>query len=997
MLNLENYHNEIVTCKLYEDVEAFNSTFKSKGTVFLIINQNIRSYNSNIDEFLIILESFDIKFNCIVLTEAWLTNDSDLIHMEGYNMFRSHNSLNNNDGVVVYIDNRLSVTCRQLLLGGVATSLSLTFDWAGCSCELLATYRSPSSNIYSFIEGVSSHYRENTNGSKLKIFCGDINCNTLKVTPNSPQDRYLDVMYELNLLECVNKVTRPASNSCIDHFFINSVNNITANSSVIQTDVTDHNATILNLTAKRSSKTKELEESYLKRDWRAISADVTDNNWESVCNNTNLNSAVNSFEQVLCSIIQKHSTRAIKTSKCCKLKSWITTGLINSIRYRDKIRKIIKKQPFNIILRNHYTRYRNVLKSTIKRAKFEHYKSQITEADGDSRKFWSTVNDIAGRPSRKEPFPIKAFCESSPDGIDNAPDTVKEISNAFNQYFANVGSQLASAINPTGPPGVEDADYALDSVFELRPVTHQELYDCVMSMRGHSAPGCDGIPVQFIKDNFYALSDPMLHIINLSIRTGKFPDAFKTAKVIPIFKTGLKSIKNNYRPISLLNSVSKVIERLVKSQLIVYLEKENIISSHQFGFRSNKNTSDALFELSRCITSNIASKKRVLITFLDLAKAFDSVDRGKLLAKLQYIGIKNKEYEWFSSYLQCRKQRVCINNTNSDSMEVDYGVIQGSTLGPLLFLVYINNLSVLDLTSKLLLFADDTAIITEGRTWDETFNRASIDLTKVKNWFDNNTLSVNISKTKCLPIHLRQDCGPGALTLRMHSCGVSESDACGCAIIERVEQYTYLGVIIDSRLSWTPHIQYIKQRLRKFIYAFSQLSQVLSVEHCRTVYCAYVQSLLEYGVLVWGGLSSTALEPLAVTQRSIIKTILKKNSRYPTDLLFQDFPVLNIRQLFIKNMLLFVRTNKEHIFTVTQHDYSTRIRNNYGYEIPRLNLTTEKHNSFYLAHVVYRNIPPEVINAESGSRAVYKRTVSKWLLRIGPAATEALVHSNYNH
>jgi len=230
----------------------------------------------------------------------------------------------------------------------------------------------------------------------------------------------------------------------------------------------------------------------------------------------------------------------------------------------------------------------------------------------------------------------------------------------------------------------------------------------------------------------------------------------------------------------------------------------------------------------------------------------------------------------------------------------------------------------------------------------------------------------------------------------MHSCLDPRSSTCDCTSIERVAQYKYLGIIIDHKLSWEPHIQYLKHKIRKMIFAFRQLRQVLTVDRCRSAYYAYVQSVLQYGILAWGGASASVLEPLAVTQCSIMKTILKKNQRYPTYLLFRDFPVPNIRQLYLKTLLIHIKENKNKIFISSTHQYQTRNKIILGFQFPKLNHRANLFNSFYLAHQLYRNLPDEILNSlKNDSATKYKRIVEKWLLRIGPMSADSLIHSPY--
>lgn len=979
-LDDEAVDRPLIDCKVCKDSNDFSSFMvNSNYSSFKVIHQNIRSYRKNIEEFMVVLQSTKVKFNCIILTEAWLGDDSDLISLDGYSLFRSYNSLNISDGVVVYMDSSLSASCSQLCLGGVATALSVTFNWDGLPSRLLAVYRSPNSDLNLFIDAIGQYCSDPVLGAGVSIVAGDINCDTLSLSRHA--ERYLDVLYESGFVPCINIITRPASLSCIDHIFVkNARSSLDISSFVIETFVTDHYSICLEIKSPGNdlqvSKPMQYKivhnNDFIKNKLSLLS-------WEHVTSSDDVNTCVNYLLDTLKSILDQSMEKIQCNARNSNVKPWITNGLLKSIRHRDKIYRKLRSQPFNADLRIRYNRYRNRLHSLIKQAKFKYYKYKIQTTSGDPKKFWSVVNEIAGRPVGGDQFPVEAYCDRA-DTITQIK--IKEISQSFNDYFASVGQQLAGALRPVGHAGVEDADHAVDTVFVLRPITREELLVVVKGIKGGSAPGIDGIRGQLIKDNIQLLVEPLLHIINLSIRTGQFPNALKMAKVIPVHKSGLKSLMSNFRPISLLTTLSKLLEKSVKYQLTNYLESHDIIIKEQYGFRKNKNTSHALFDITKLISTEYGKKNKILITFLDLAKAFDTVERHKLIQKLKFCGIIGTALRWFVTYFEGRSQKVYVNGVESNVNSVDYGVVQGSTLGPLLFLIYVNNITKLSLKSRIFLFADDTAVVSMGCTWDEVYSRATEDLAKVKTWFDHNTLTVNIDKTKCLPIYARNDADPGPRTLRLHSCGDPRSVTCGCGTIERVAHYKYLGVIIDHKLSWMPHIQCIKQRLRKLIYAFMQLSQVLTVDQLRTVYFAHVQSLLQYGILAWGGASTSVLEPLAVTQRTIIKIILRKGQRFPTNLLLSEFPVLTIKKIFIKELLIFTKSNMHNVFSNIQHNYPTRNRVHYGFQIPRLNNTIEMQNSFYIAHFLRRRLPRNIILAESESVEVYKRRIGRWLLQL---------------
>jgi hypothetical protein len=997
-MNEDNIYLErpIVECTEFSNLVDYNNFISSNSDYsgsngLRVLHLNIRSYNKNFDELLIFLHGIKIKYNCIILTEAWLRDESDLMSLEGFNLLRTYNSLNQSDGIVVYIDESLSVTSSQFSIGAVATCLSLSFNWFNTPCELFCIYRSPSSSLLSFNNGLQDLLSSTSpNQTSLRIIAGDINCDILN--PNLQEERYLDILYENGLVACVDKVTRPMSSTCLDHFFISPPKNIHASSSIVQTDITDHYVICLNINLY-DPKTNNMNRSYYEKiNWPSIKNSLENETWKEVLESNDVNAATVKLNDILLNTLKQNTTVHVHRAKNTKLKPWITSGLLSSIRLRDKMSKEARRNPLNVQINSKYKRYRNILKSLIKRAKFDYYKHKINEAHGDPRKFWNIVNVVAGRPAGKSKFPLNAFGGRG-GAASPSSDDVKQISNEFNDYFACVGRRLAEALDPAGPLEVDDADHAAGSEFWLRPVTRGELSEVVGSIRGNSAPGWDKIPSKFIKNNIDTLITPLLYIVNLSINSGIFPTPCKVAKVVPIYKSGKNNLTSNYRPISLLSTLSKILEKCVKLQLSDYLEREKIISDLQFGFRQDRSTSHAFFEFTKHISTEIGDGRRVLVTFLDLAKAFDSIDRLKLILKLQYIGVRS--LEWFKSYLENRLQYVSINGSDSDKTGIDYGVVQGSTLGPLLFLIYINNLEKVATKGKLFLFADDTAVVSSGCAWDEAYQRAGEDLVRIKRWLDQNTLTLNIEKTKYIPIFFRNNSDPAPRRLTLHTCDDLQSVTCNCNVIERVEKYKYLGVIIDQKLSWAPHIQEVKKRLRKFMYAFSQLAGVLTVGQSRTVYFAYVQSMLQYGILARGGVSAAALQPLAVTQRSLIKIILNKPIRFPSEQLFSEFRVLDIRQIYIKTILIFAKSYKTEIFTELRHNYPTRHRLNFGFDIPRATFSSVNNNPFRIVHQIHRNLPLPIQEAEGCSAAVYKKKVVAWLLGIGREASEALINSPY--
>lgn len=254
---------------------------------------------------------------------------------------------------------------------------------------------------------------------------------------------------------------------------------------------------------------------------------------------------------------------------------------------------------------------------------------------------------------------------------------------------------------------------------------------------------------------------------------------------------------------------------------------------------------------------------------------------------------------------------------------------------------------------------------------------------------------MNVSKTKCMPIALRPASEPPAeLRVVLHTCSGADPVNCNCQIIERVYQYKYLGVIIDSKLRWENHVNLIKSKLRKMIFIFYQLSQILNEKDLKVIYYAYVQSYLQYGLIAWGGSFQSILEPLNVIQRSIIKAAFKKTQRFPTLELFKESGLLSIRQLYIKNLLIFCYKNENLIVAPVTHTYRTRSAVGVGLQVPRVVKSINLTNAFYIANFLLRKIPPEIRSLQVPLTA-YKRILTAWLAEIGPVIAESLIGPEY--
>ena len=331
------------------------------------------------------------------------------------------------------------------------------------------------------------------------------------------------------------------------------------------------------------------------------------------------------------------------------------------------------------------------------------------------------------------------------DGNGGNITSTEEVAHKFCKYFTNIGPNLADKIAPasksfrdfinTVPP---------DSLSSFNYVTAEELKSIAKGFKDGKGPGADNIPISIVKKTLDLISDPLLSIINLSLSSGDFPDRLKISKIIPIFKSDNASLVQNYRPISILPAFSKIFERAVYNRIFQFLVDNDILFKHQFGFRPGHSTSHALINFVNKVANAVDCQKYLAGIFLDLSKAFDTLNHEILLSKLEAYGITGSAHQWITNYFCNRIQFVQIGNSKSDSLRQICGVPQGSILGPLFFILYINDLPACCNALEFILFADDTSIFFEHNDLDVLTSHLNVQLNNVSTWLKANKLSINV-------------------------------------------------------------------------------------------------------------------------------------------------------------------------------------------------------------------------------------------------------------
>lgn len=526
-------------------------------------------------------------------------------------------------------------------------------------------------------------------------------------------------------------------------------------------------------------------------------------------------------------------------------------------------------------------------------------------------------------------------------------DTVAEL----NKHFIQSGQYTLPA--PPLDSTLSLPNPNVSNSFLLFHTTPEEIANIINDLKPNTAAGFDDIQVAPLKYVSDLISYVLSNIGNKMIDTGIFPDELKIARVTPIHKGGNDYTANNYRPISVLPVLSKVFEKLLNVRLQSFLVKYNIICDAQYGFRKNRSSEMALLDIKNEIIRNIERRLYTIGLFLDLRKAFDSVNHQILLRKLESIGIRGVPLELFRNYLANRYQYVLVNGIPSAKLRLIDGVPQGSILGPILFNLYINDLPAIPESPKIIMYADDTNIFFTDMALPQLETRVNQYLHLLSHWLHINKLQLNISKTNYVvftPINKPLNY---TIDLIYRNNRLKQSKA-----------QKFLGVWFENNLSWNTHVSKLTAELSKTVGCLYKIRDIIPLWLKKTLYYSLFFSKLSYCALVWGTTSTQNYNKLLLLQKKVLRIFENYYGRprhLPTHELFLKHSLLKANQIYCYKLLQYIRDNKLHNtsspVTAPQHNLRRlnrpmpSTRTNYGrqhtdYQIPSLLNKVQKHINF---------------------------------------------------
>ena len=860
----------------YLDSNQVND-FLNSDDYFTIFQNNLSSMNLNLHLVDEIFQDCNKKPQIMAFSETRLHENDKAPSLEGYHEFKRTDSATDRGGVGFYVSEEIDFSVR--------TDLSMDMDrvedlWIELEIDKKCYHKENSHSEKYVIGNVYRHP-----GSQYKLFCdnlckiletlnklktkyillGDFNIDMLKYNLATNVSNYANSLHSMGCNIHIDKPTRVEKNTatCIDHVYSNLSPDRLSNR-IVMSDVSDHFSILTKI--PDADKPNERSKMFYRR------SKLTSEKWEQF--NLELktilrqnidrgkivdpNSAADCIMSTYHSLIEKYMPIKSLSRKQKRFfnKPWITKGIKISIRTKNKMFKLSKDCPETPIIEK-YKAYRNLLTRLKIRARNNYYSALAVDYGNDKSKIWRLVKEITKR-KKITNNSIKTVIDKDGNKLHDS----KLIANSLNEHFSTIGEKMASEfandINSKNP--LDYITTEVENYFIPSPTNTSEILKLISRLSDKKASGYDSISNVVLKNTRNVVAPYIVALFNTCMTSGVFPQSFKKAQVVPLFKGGEKFNRSCYRPISLLPAIGKLLEKVVSIRTTEFLNDNNVLSSHQFGFREGYSTEYAILDIYEKLLSNLDKGFSSCAIFLDLAKAFDSVDHEILLSKLSKYGIRGNILIFFKSYLTSRSQFVKLGRIESSILPIKFGVPQGSILGPLLFLLFINDLpNATNLFIKL--FADDTFLCAQNQDVDLLVAEVNLELNKVYHWLVSNKLTLNMGKTKFMIVTNKK--------LKSYKPSIIINGK----PMKECDHYKYLGVIMDKNLSWKPHIDYICKKISKACGSLANLRYCVNIDLLREVYHSLIHSYLRYGIIVWGNSSPSNLQPLKCLVNRAVRII----------------------------------------------------------------------------------------------------------------------------
>jgi hypothetical protein len=893
---------------------------------FLVVHINARSLENKLSQVSLLTTSLNIDIDVIAITESWETTDNaDFLQIPGFSKV-SNRRLDGRKGggVALFIKDSIVFSVKDVVSKTFeSVFIEISSKRTKTKINIGAIYRPPNTDHSLFNDEFEELAKTLTRSHQTSILAGDYNVNLLNCSVHQETNNFLNDLFSNSLIPMITRPTRYGDHSAtlIDNILTNNVND-TQFSGIILDDLSDHLQfcyvtgdivvpTRIRHAIKNCRQINETNLIEFNESIKSISWDLS--------NEKDVNEAYEIFHNKFSNIYNHSFPLKEKKIKIYqnKHRPWLTLGILNSVKTKNRLYKTFLQRG-TWESKYHYIKYKNKLTSIIRHSEKTYYADRFNAVRGNIHDTWKVINKVL----QKQPHDASSMPMLSIDG--RISEDQNEIAKKCNDFFVNIGPDLAKKI-----PAITKCRSIYDtlpsanpsSIF-LVPCTTDEIIMIINNLQNSSGVGVDCFLTRVIKSVSIEIADPLMHVFNQSFLNGVFPDKLKLAKVIPVFKSEDKLLGNNYRPISLLPVFSKVLEKLMHKRLMTFLvDKFNLLSENQFGFREHHSTHMALLNIIDQISRAMDEKEFCIGVFLDLSKAFDTIDHNILLSKLKYYGVRGIALNWFYSYLTGRSQCVSVGNVQSKFSDIKCGVPQGSILGPLLFIIYINDIVNSSALFKFIMFADDTNLFASNKNLDMLIKEVNSEMDKVSDWLKINKLSLNIKKTNFILFHNRQKRITSEVKVLING-----------NIIERVVFTKFLGVLLNENLTWSHHISLVLNKVSKNIGVIRRVSKLLPRDIMLTLYTSLIMPYLEYCNIAWATNTTMLLEKLYILQKKIIRIITSSKWNTHSDPLFKEARSLKLHDINILQVAIFMFKAMNNILPSSFANYFLLVKDIHNHE-----------------------------------------------------------------
>ena len=907
-----------------------------------------------------LLREFIIEnsLDLLALTETWLQPDTppcsiNSIVPPGYSIINSPRKHGKGGGIALIYRSYLNIKCIPIPSFVSFESVCTLLSVGSISCKLLLIYRSPSSSIASFLEDFSELLTSFASSPSDILISGDFNIHV--DNPSAPYvSTFLSLLESFNLTQHIKEPTHEA-NHTLDLLISRSDSTLISSHRVIDPDLSDHLALLASLNVhcpRLPSQVRKTFRSLKSIDTSSFCNDIRDSPLNSSYP-SNLNEYLKLFSVTLQNLLDKHAPYITRSFSTKTRQPFITQDILKAKALRSRLEKIYRMTKLPSDKQDYKAQSRLVAK-LITQSRQSYFKNLISDLSSHPRELWSCLNSLLGRSNVSS---LPSFTSPS------------SLATSFMNFFSDKIVKLSSNLCPDGLSPHWDPISPPATLTHFTPASEEEVRQAILSSSDATCD-LDFIPTKLLKSCLDPLLRPITHLVNLCIREGTVPDIFKQSLISPTLKkpTLPKDDLSSYRPISHLNFLSKILERIIHKRLLSHLHTFNSFPLAQSAYRKFYSVETALLKIQNDLLLAIDKKHVSALVLLDLSAAFDTVDHQILLTRLSsYFGISDSALNLISSYLTNRTQSVVIDKQTSPPTTCGIGVPQGSVLGPLLFTLYTCPLAnKLQSSIPYHMYADDTQLYISFSASDHaaSFSHLSDTLDTVHKWLSRNCLSLNPSKTEFLLIGTPQQ--RQKLTVTSFS---FSGQALSCS-----DSVRNLGVILDSDLSYEQHISTVCKISHHYIRQIRRMRPVLDRNTAVLLANSLVSSRLDFCNSLYFNLPNSSIKKLQLVQNSLARVITPSVRKFDhISSTLQDLHWLPIQQrITYKIALLTFKTlqfnEPSYLRDLITHYIPTRhLRSDSKFllTVPRINTSAGRRSFSFAAPHVWNSLPLQLRSTKS--------------------------------